>query len=443
MGGAITAILLNTPGQAANVVTCLDGFPLAQQGKAGLAIGAAASSNALGGLIGTVSVLAVLPLAQDLVMSIAPPEFFLLAVLGMLLISTISQGRLLRSLITAGLGLMLSTVGYSGITGTERFTFGSDYLWDGVNFSAALIGVFAVAEMMNLLVKGGTIVETSSPTQLTNISEGLRASLRHWRTLLQGSVIGTVVGAIPGMGGGVAAFLSYSVAVKSSPNPETFGKGNIKGIIATESAMNAKDGSMLIPTLALGIPGGAEMVVFMGILTLHGMQPGPLMLVNHQAEIYALIWALTASCVAASILGILLARPLARITAIDSEILAPVIIAIAFAGSYAIDREIENVLTTAFFGLIGFAMIRFNFPRAAFVISMVLGGIAERSFHQSMMMTGGEWSIFVSRPVSQLLIAVILAAAFGPALLKRAGLSLDRRDIRRKAKTLDQGATHS
>jgi putative tricarboxylic transport membrane protein len=416
MGGAVTAILLNTPGHAANVVTCLDGYPLAQQGKAGLAIGAAASANAIGGLIGVISVLAILPLARKLVMLVGPPEFFLLATLGLVLVSTVSRGQLLRSLITACLGLMVATIGYSGVTATDRFTFGNEYLWDGVHFVPALIGLFAVAEMIQLTVKGGSVVSSDVPVKVSGTAAGLLETFRHPGALIRGSLIGTVLGCIPGIGGAVASFISYSVTVKTSRHPETFGKGNVEGVIATEAAVNAKDGSTLIPTLALGIPGGAEMAVFMGILVLHGMQPGPLMLVEHQKEIYGLIWALTASCFAASALGLLLSRPLAKVTHLDTQILAPVVIAIAFAGSYAIDRAPENMLVTLIFAGIGYAMIRFRFPRLALVIAMVLGGIAERSYHQSMMMSNGEWSIFASRVPCLILLALIVAALAGPAL---------------------------
>jgi putative tricarboxylic transport membrane protein len=416
MGGAVTAILLNTPGQPANVVTCLDGYPLAQQGKAGLAIGAAASANAFGGLIGAITVLGVLPLARPLVELVGPPELFLLASLGLVMVSTLSRGLLLRSLITACIGLMLAGVGYSDVTGTDRFTFGSDYLWDGVHFAPALIGLYAVAEMIELMVKGGAVVNNDLPVRVSGVTDGLMETFRHPGALLRGSLIGTIVGAIPGIGGAVASFISYGVAARTSKHPETFGKGNVEGIIAPEAAVNAKDGSMLIPTLALGIPGGAEMAVFMGILILHGMQPGPAMLVDHQAEIYGLIWALTASCFAASALGLLLSRPLAKLTRVDAQLLAPIVITLSFAGSYAIDQAPENMIVTLVFALLGYAMMRLRFPRLALVIAMVLGGIAERSFHQSMMMSGGEWSVFISRPQCAVLLVLIVVALAGPGL---------------------------
>jgi putative tricarboxylic transport membrane protein len=422
MGGAVTAILLNTPGQTANAVTCLDGYPLAQQGKAGLAIGAAASSNALGGLVGAVSILAVIPLANELVMLFGPPELFLLAMIGLVLVATSSRGgRMFRAILSALVGLGLATVGYSDLAGSERYTFGSEYLWDGVHLGAALIGLFAVAEMVHLTVKGGSVAKADAPVAITGMMDGLLASFRHWRTLLRGSIIGTFAGVVPGVGGTVASFLSYSLTVQASKEPETFGKGNVQGIIATEAAINAKDGSMLVPTLAFGIPGTPEMAVFMSILVLHGMQPGPLMLLKNREEIYSLVWALTAACLIASLIGLLLARPLAGLTRVDVHILAPLIIALSFAGSFAIDLELGNLIVTAAFGVLGYLMIVLNYPRLPLVIGIVLGGVAERTFLQSMMISDGDISIFVNRTTCQVLLAGMAAAFLWPRLMKRLG----------------------
>jgi putative tricarboxylic transport membrane protein len=418
MGGSITAILLNTPGSAPNAATAIDGYPLAQQGKAGLAIGAAASANSIGGIIGTVSVLAILPIAKNIVLLFGPPEFFLLALLGLVIVSTTSRGKLLRGLITGGFGLMVAFIGYNDVSGGERFTYGIEYLWDGVHLVPALIGLFAVAEMINLYVKGGSVANNAASVKITKMTSGLMQTFRHWPTVLRGSLIGTVVGAVPGVGGVVASFLSYSMTVQAAKEQDrdSFGKGNIKGVIAPEAAINAKDCSALIPTLAFGIPGGVEMAVFMGILIVHGMQPGPLMLVDHQVEIYGLIWALTASCVLASFTGLMLVKPLSHVTLLDAQILVPIVLCVAFAGSYAIDMTIENVVVTAVFGFIGYLMIRFDYPRLTIVIALVLGASAERNFHQSMLMSDGKWSIYLTRPISAVLLAATIALLVIPIL---------------------------
>jgi putative tricarboxylic transport membrane protein len=414
MGGSITAILLNTPGTAPNAATCLDGYPLAQQGKAGMAIGAAASANAIGGIIGTISVLAVLPIAKQLVLLFGPPEFFLLTLLALVTVASAARGKLLRGLVTGGFGLMIAFVGYNDVSGGERFTFGIDYLWDGVHLVPALIGLFAVAEMINLTVKGGAVSRDVTNVKITGMASGLLETFRHWPTVLRGSLIGTFIGAIPGESGTVAAFLSYSLTVQASKNPESFGKGNIQGVIAPEAAINAKDGSALIPTLAFGIPSGAEMAVFLGILVLHGLQPGPILLTQNQPEIYGLVWALTASCILASMVGLLMVKPLARITLIDARILVPIVVCVAMVGSYAIDNTIENVIVTAAFGIIGYLMIRYDYPRLTVVVALVLGGTAERNFQQSLMIGDGHWSIFVDRPVAAILLAITLIMLLWP-----------------------------
>jgi putative tricarboxylic transport membrane protein len=410
MGGSISAILLNTPGSAPNAATCIDGYPLARQGKAGLAIGAAASANSIGGLIGTLSLLIVLPAARGLVLAFGPPEFFLLSVLGLVMVASANnRDRVLQGLVAAGLGLMISMIGYDQVNGGVRYTFGIEYLWDGVHLVPALIGLFAGAEMINLWVKDEVVAQTPENVRITRTLDGLLETFRQWRTVLRGSIIGTIVGAIPGVGGTVAAFLSYSMTVQVSKDRDSFGKGNIQGVIAPEAAINAKDASTLIPTLAFGIPGSAEMAVFLGILVLHGLQPGPLILTHNQVEIYSLVWALTASCVIASLAGLLVVRWLSLVTLVSSTTLVPIVLSIALVGSWAVDQTIENAVLCVVFALLGYAMIRFDYPRLPIVISLVLGGGIERNFHQSLTMSSKTWSIFVLRPMSLALVICIVA----------------------------------
>ena len=372
-GGSITAILLNTPGTAPNAATLFDGYPLAQQGKAGLAIGAAATASSLGGLIGIGILFATIPVAREIILSFAPAEFFMLAVLGLCAIAVSTEGKLVRGLIAAGIGLMIAFIGYDEVSGDVRYAFGSDYLWDGVPLVPALIGLFAVAQIVSLHLSGGSISEDPSLVPVTRVGDGVRAVFRHYPTLFRGSAIGCLVGAIPGIGGTVAAYLAYTTTVQISKNPESFGKGNIEGVIAPESSNNAREGGALIPTLAFGIPGSAEMAVFLGLLILHGLQPGPGLLLNHMEVILTLILALSCSSVMASIVGLSLARQLALITVIDVNILVPIILSVAFVGAYALDNSIYDVLLTVIFGTLGYLMIRFDFPRLPLVIAMFFG----------------------------------------------------------------------
>jgi len=410
MGGSISAILLNAPGTAPSAATCLDGYPLARQGRAAEAIGAVATASPLGGLFGMLTLLLVFPIARDIVLLFGPPEFFLLAVFGLVSIAVADAANLLRGLIVAGIGLMLSFVGYDAVNGGTRFTLGTDYLWDGIPLVPALVGLFGMAEMIALSIQGGSVAADASTARLDGVITGVRATLRHWRVVIRGSVVGTVIGAVPGVGGTVATFIAYSTTRKADPDPASFGTGRIEGVIAPEASNNAKDSGALLPTLAFGIPGSAEMAVFLGILVLHGMQPGPAMFVEHQTEIYGLVLALTAAAVLASIIGIICVRWLAWITRVPGGILAPTVIAVSLVGTFAIDSRPGDVVLAAVFGVLGYLMLRFDYPRLPLVIALVLGETAERGFHQSMIIGRGDWSVFVGSPTSIVLVLLIVVS---------------------------------
>ncbi len=407
-GGAITAILINAPGTAPNAATCLDGYPMARQGRAAEALGATSTASPLGGLFGMVTLLMVLPFAKELVLMFRPPEFFLLAVFGLISIALSDTRNMIRGLVTSCVGLMLAFVGYDSVSGGDRFTLGSDYLWDGIPLVPSLIGLFAMTEMIRLTISGGSVAADADSVQLDGIMKGVWATFRHWKVVLRGSIIGTIVGAVPGAGGTVATFISYSSTKNSDPHPETFGTGRIEGVIAPEAANNAKDSGALLPTLAFGIPGSSEMAVFLGILVLHGMQPGPTMLLEHEREIYGLIIALTLSAVLSAVLALVLIRWLALITLVKGQILAPIVIITSLVGAYAIDSRPGDVMVAAGMGVIGYLMVRFHYPRLPLVIALVLGETAERGFMQSMMIGRGSWGIFVSSPVSIIMVLLIV-----------------------------------
>ena len=416
VGGSLTSILINTPGGAPNAATCFDGYPLAQQGKAGLAIGAAAASSTLGGLLGVVVLIAVIPVMKSIVLLFGPPEFFMLALMGLAAIAVSTGGQFLRGLIAGAFGLMLSFVGYNAVSGGVRFTLGVEYLWDGIPLVPALTGLFAVSEMIALSVSGGTIAKAQAAARVSSVWEGIVAVFKHWKTLLQGSAIGTLVGAVPGLGGTVAGFLAYTAAMQISKSPETFGKGNIEGVIGPEAANNSKDGGALIPTLAFGVPGSAEMAVFLGVLVLHGLEPGPMLLIQHEGVIFSLILALSASCIIATLITLAIARYLVLITLIDVHVLVPAVIAVSFVGVYALRETIGDVVVTAAFGLLGYLMMRFRFPRVTMVIALILGEIAERSFYQSLNMASGDWTIFFTRAPSLILFALTIGCLFYPTV---------------------------
>ena len=317
------------------------------------------------------------------------------------------------------------------MTGGERFTYGSDYLFDGIPLVPALVGLFGVTEMIHLSITGGTVAGDAGEVRLHGVVKGIKATLKNWKIVIRGSLIGTIIGSIPGVGGTVATFIAYSTTKRADPDPESFGTGRIEGVIAPESANNAKDSGALLPTIAFGIPGSAEMAVFLGILVLHGMQPGPTMLLNNEREIYVLIIALTLSAVFSAIIGIALVRWLAMITLVKGQILAPLVIAVSLVGTYAIDSRPGDVVIAAILGMVGYLMLRFNYPRLPLVIALVLGETAERGFLQSMMISQGNWEIFISSITSIIMVLLILFTlgwSFIPGILK------SRREARAKSK---------
>jgi putative tricarboxylic transport membrane protein len=408
-GGTITAILLNTPGTPMSAATCFDGYALAQQGKAGMAIGAAGMSSSLGGLFGVIILVAVVPIAREVVLAFGPAEFFMMALVGLSSIAASTGGMFLRGLISAAAGLMMAYVGYDSVSGGERYTLGFDYLWDGIPLVPTLIGLFAISEMIKLSIEGGTVVRTKEfGERIVGVGEGIAATFRNWPTVLRGSAIGVFIGAVPGVGGTVASFLAYSVTMQVSRHPERFGKGEIQGVIGPESAINAKDGGALIPTLAFGIPGSAEMAVFLGLLVLHGLEPGPLLLIEHQGEMFSLIVSLTISCVFATILGLSLTRWLSLITLVDVHILVPAVVSVSLVGAYALNSKVGDVVMAGVAGIIGYQMLKYNFPRVTMVIALVLGDLAERSFHQAMQLSNNDWSIFFTRPISAVMMVLVV-----------------------------------
>ena len=340
-------------------------------------------------------------------------------------IAVSSRGKLLRGLIAGGFGLIFAFVGVDTVSGHTRFTLETDYLWDGIPLVPTLTGLFAISQMIELSLKGGSVVtERVNIGNLTGLWQGVVAVFKHWTVLLRGSLIGTIIGAIPGLGGTVASFIAYTSTVQSSRDPSSFGKGNIIGVIAPESANNAKDGGSLVPTVAFGIPGSAETAVFLGILVLHGIDPGPTLLLENEREVYGLIIALTLSAVGASLIGLLTARWLVKITFVNVNILVPLVVTISLTGVYVLEGKPGDVILALVMGIVGYLMIRFDYPRLTLVIALVLGETAERSFHQSLMISDYNIvGLITERPQAVFLVFATLLTLLLPALRKRKKLN--------------------
>ena len=423
-GGSVSAILLNVPGTVANIATVFDGHPLARQGRAGYALAISATASALGSVFGYVVFLLLLPVVRSVVFSFGPPEFFLMALLGISLIASLTQKEPVKGLISAGLGFLVAFIGYSPITGDQRYTFDLLYLWDGVHTGVIAIGIFAVSEMFFLAVKGEELVQQTEVVRPTarDVFDGIRFVFANFFLLLRSAVIGCVVGIIPGVGANVAAFLAYAQAQATSPNRANFGRGAPEGVLAPEAANDAKDGGALLPTVAFGIPGSAPHAILLVGLLLLGLNPGKELLTTHQATVFTLVLALIAANVWTSILGLIFANHLVKITRIRVSLIIPIVLVISFVGAFVLRNNLLDAFAVLVFGFIGYGMKKYSYSFITFILAYVLGEIAEVSLFQTLLISDTGFLIFVTRPVSlvlTLLIAMALALPLA-APLKRA-----------------------
>lgn len=415
-GGSITSILINTPGDAVNAATTFDGYPLAKQGKAGMAITAAMVCSALGGLIGLVALDLMIPIARRLILAFSYPDFFMLAVFGLTVIATVTRGNTFRGLMSALLGLLLAYIGTDPIMGSDRFTFGLDYLWDGIDLIAVIIGLFAIGEAYTLSRQNQSIA--SDITVKSGISwEGITAVFKNYWLFLRSCFIGFSLGMVPGVGGVVASFMAYGTAVQMSKTPEKFGKGAIEGVIAVESANDAKEGGNLLPTLAFGIPGNSAMAVLMGGLIMHGLSPGPEMLTKNIDTTEFLIAAAVVGKFVAMALGLLFATRLIFLTKIRGSLMAPGIIAFGLVAAYGSGGKVGDVIVAALFGLLAVFMQKYGYSRIALIIALVLGKLLESSYHQSMATFGP--SGFFTRPIALVLLSLTVFSLIWPLIRKK------------------------
>ncbi|WP_102348694.1 tripartite tricarboxylate transporter permease [Bacillus sp. Marseille-P3661] len=415
-GGSITAILINTPGEATNAATTFDGYPLAKQGKGGMAITVAVLCSALGGIIGFIALALLIPIARPIVMAFSYPEFFMLAIFGLTVIIVVTKGNVFRGIISALFGLLLAFIGTDPTMGLPRFTFGTTYLWDGLDIIPVIIGLFALTEAFSLFTQK---TSTSSDIKVKDkgIAEGFSAVFRNFWLFIRSCLTGISIGMIPGVGGVVASFMAYGTAVQMSKNPEKFGKGAIEGVIAVESANDAKEGGAFLPTLAFGIPGSAAMAVFIGGLIMHGLAPGPEMLTTNIDTTYFLIAAAIMSKIVALIVALLIGTRLIFITKISGSLMAPGIIGISLVGAYAFRGNIGDVVVALLFGVIGMYMRKYSYSAIALIIALVLGGLVESSFHQTLISFGP--SGFFTRPIALVLFILTVGSLALPTIKKK------------------------
>lgn len=407
--GQISSIMFGVPGDGDDAATTIDGYPMAKKGEAGRALGASLTASGFGGIIGAIVFAILIPVIEPLVLAFSPAEFFLLALLGITFIAFLSGGSsMLKGIIVGLYGMMLATVGMDPQTGIARFSGDQLFLWDGLSLVTAMLALFAVPEMIALGVKGGAISAVSlkaSKYSYRELFQGVLEVPRHWWLALRTSVIGAVIGIIPGLGGSAAAWICYGHAVQSSKTPERFGKGAVEGVIAPETASNAKEGGSLLPTLFFGIPGSSGMAVMLGAFLILGIQPGPKMLTDHMDLVWMLIWALVVGNIMAVTFLLFVARWVAILTFIRGALLIPFVLVLCVLGAYINEGHWQNLVILVLFSAIGYGLLKFGWPRAPFAIGLVLGGIAEKSLNTALAL----WGIgFLLRPLSLVLIALIV-----------------------------------
>ncbi len=406
-GGSISAILINAPGTPGSAATTFDGYPMSQQGKAGVAMGLSATSSFLGGIFSIICLILFAPLIAKFSIKFGPPEFFMLAMCGLAIIAVVSKAALRRGIIAGGIGLMMSFFGQDLMTGQSRFDFGILSLEAGLPFIVGLVGMFAASQAIRLSERPGSISVSGKVTG-GGVREGVRLTFKYPLTLFKSSLIGTIVGAVPGAGLSAANFLAYMETVRTSKNPESFGKGNPEGVVACEASNNAVSGGSLIPTLTLGIPGNATTAAFLGGVMIHGLRPGMDLFTTNAVITYSLFVGLILANVCFFLIGLVAINWFAKITLVRNELLVPAIILLSMVGSFGINNRFTDIIICLVFGVLGYFFQKYGFPVIAVVLGMILGPIGERGFHQSLLMSKGSYLIFFTRPISLILFFQIL-----------------------------------
>jgi putative tricarboxylic transport membrane protein len=420
-GGTITSVLVNVPGEAASVITCLDGFQMAKQGRAGPALGIAAIGSFIGGTFATLALMVVsLPLAT-LALRFGPPEVFALLVVGLSLVTGLSGRSLLAALIMTFLGLLLSMIGMDPVRGAPRFTLGIPPLYDGVGFIPVVMGLFGIGEILLSMEKPVLeIIKTKFSDLLPKRNEWRVASMAIGR----GTIIGFFLGLIPGIGAIIPTFLAYVVEKKVSKHPEKFGTGVIEGVASPETANNSYANGAMVPLLTLGIPGSPTLAVLMGAFIIHGMTPGPF-LFKERPDV---VWGLIASFYLGNVMLLVLNLPLvgfwAKLLEIRYQILYPGILLFCILGAYSMNQSVFDVGVMIVFGILGYFFRKIDWPLAPAVLALILGPMMERNLRTALEMSGGDLSILVTRPICAVLLAVAAVVLLTPAVRlfgKRAG----------------------
>ena len=415
--GDITSVLFGVPGEATAAATILDGHAMARKGEAGRALGAVLMSSLVGAIFGAFILALTIPIVRPLVLTFGSPELFMLAILGLTFIASLSGGALLKALLAAGIGLFLSTVGLDPQTGIQRFTFGQVFLWDGLGLIPITMGFFAIPEIIDLGVQRSSIA-TEQVKKLGGVMQGVKDTFRHWWLVMRCSAVGTFCAIIPGMGPGVSQWLAYAQAQQHSRNRELFGKGAVEGVLGPGAANNSSMGGCLITTVAFGVPTTVLMAILIGAFLIQGLVPGPQMLVpeakgGHLALTFSFVWIVAISNIITVGLCLLFLNQLVKITYIRGSVIIPVILLLVFLGTFAEKYAFPDMMLMLFFGVVGWIMQRLAWPRPPFILGLVLGGLAETRLFLSVNNYRFAWLL---RPAVLVIMALTVAAILYPLL---------------------------
>ena len=405
IGGAITAILINIPGDTPNAATLFDGFPMTQKGQAGRALGAALTGGGLGGLLSALLAFVSIPLVAPIVLAFHMSELFFTVILGLVFIGVLSEENKIKGLISGCLGLLLAFVGVQATTGISRYDFGINYLIGGISLVPVTMGLFAGSELIELAVSGKPITQITSETSFRQMFIGFKDVFRNRWLWLRCVIIGFIVGVIPGVGQTVAVFIAYGQAKQTSKYPEKFGTGVVEGVLAPETANNAELGGALLTTLAFGIPGNGPMALLLAAFVLTGVRPGPEMLTQHLTLSFTIIWALAIAYIIAAIIAFFTAPFLMKVTRLHPHYLQAVILPVIFVASFTVDKTIDSIILTLVFTGLGLLMKKVGYSRPTFLIGFVLGLLFEQYFWFAFKLGG---PLFFLTPISLCQIALII-----------------------------------
>ena len=440
--GDITSVLFGVPGEGITAATIVDGHPMAKNGEAGRALGAALMSSLVGAVFGAFMLALAIPIVSPLVLSIGSAEFFMLAVLGITFVASLSGSNVAKGLLAGGLGLVLAMVGLDPIESVPRFTLegflGEDnalFLWDGISLISVTIGLFAIPEIIDLAVQGTSIARDNTPTKLGGVMEGVKDTFRHWKLVLRCSGIGAYIGLIPGMGGGPAQWLAYAHAVQSTPDKERFGKGAVEGVLGPGAANNSKEGGSLIPTLAFGVPGSVSMAILLGAFIIQGIVPGPDLLnpAKYLTLTFSFVWIIVITNIVTVAICFLFLNQMAKITLVKGTYLIPFLLFLVYLGGFATKNSFGDMLLIVIFGAIGWLMVKFDWQRPPLLLGLVLGGIAENNLFIASRIFGYSWLWHPGVLVIGFIIVVGTAFPYLQAWLKRSRESNDPSGVGQKA----------